>query len=730
MKKIFIVAGIMSLSFLAQAQFSYEGYLTDFNGAPRASTNVRIRLQIFPPAPQTCLLYQEYHDIQTGSDGYFSVPVGGGTSEVSTGLSFDGIFQNTTVLTNSVASCTYTPSPYHARSMNVSVSANAGGSYDDLGALTIRHAPMAMTAEKLGSYSATHFLRGSAGISLPTLGTTQVNRLTSLVGGEVNATSLQGGTISASTPVNGQVLQWNGGQWVPSSMGAGVSSISVSAPITIADGGSPNPTLGMAPAGAASDGYLSSADWSLFSNKVSATGGTMTGALILSANPTAGLEAATKQYVDAAVVGGGGGIASIVAGTGLNGGTITGSGTISLANTAVTAGSYGESLLIPTFTVDEQGRLTAASEVALNAQTGAVSNSLVLRDGSGNFSATGGTFQSVALERGGAYLTLDRAFGSSYPLIFPGGAGSAGQVLATSGTGGVLSWVDPGGNAFPDGTAGTPGISFGTDSSTGLYRIGPGTLGVSAGGTLQMSLASNGYVGVGNALSPSSVDADIHIMSNRNAPTQMTIQNSSAGSAATTALFLLNNNFDYGALMMFSSSYSPPTRRDYLALETNAAKGILYSASGGSGSSHHSFMIEGMERMRISPSGNVGIGTSTPDSALSVLGAIRGTTISSSHDSVAGGSIDFAQGNHISTSFDCGTDFSLSNLRDGGSYKISVTGTGTTACGFNPSVNGTDSGTVTYRFSPPNGARTSSTHTIYELSRFGNVVYVKWTTGY
>jgi len=59
-------------------------------------------------------------------------------------------------------------------------------------------------------------------------------------------------------------------------------------------------------------------------------------------------------------------VTSITAGTGLDGGTIASSGTIDLANTAVSAGSYGSSTAVSTFTVDAQGRLTAAGTSLIN----------------------------------------------------------------------------------------------------------------------------------------------------------------------------------------------------------------------------------------------------------------------------------------------------------------------------------------------------------------------------
>ena len=98
------------------------------------------------------------------------------------------------------------------------------------------------------------------------------------------------------------------------------------------------------------------------------------------------------------VIAAGSGVTSIITGTGLTGGPITSTGTISISDTAVVAGTYGSATQVPQFTVNAQGQLTASANVTISIPASAI-NTTIPNSGLTNSSVT---FNGVNVALGAA----------------------------------------------------------------------------------------------------------------------------------------------------------------------------------------------------------------------------------------------------------------------------------------------------------------------------------------
>jgi hypothetical protein len=174
---------------------------------------------------------------------------------------------------------------------------------------------------------------------------------------------------------------------------------------------------------------------------------------------------------------------TISAGTGLSGGgNLTTNRTLSIANTTVTAASYGSASSVPTFTVNGQGQLTSASNVTIAIANTQVSGLGTMSTQNANSVAiTGGTISGLSsalpvLSGGTGQTTANAAFNA----LAPSQTGNSGKYLTTDGSN--TSWAtNPLGTVTSvSGTGTVNGLTLtGTVTTSGSLTLG-GTLNLSS----------------------------------------------------------------------------------------------------------------------------------------------------------------------------------------------------------------------------------------------------------
>ena len=193
----------------------------------------------------------------------------------------------------------------------------------------------------------------------------------------------------------------------------------------------------------------------------------------------------------------GSGVTSVATGTGLSGGPITSTGTISISDTGVTAGSYGSSSQVPSYTVNAQGQLTAAANISISpTDIGAVTS---VSGTANEITSTGGQTPVLSLPST-MILTGKTISGGTYNMTAAAVASdivttnTATQTLTNktiSGSSNTLTNIGNSSLTNSSVTVGTTNVALG---ATATSLAGLTSVTVTQDPTLNLQLATKQYV--------------------------------------------------------------------------------------------------------------------------------------------------------------------------------------------------------------------------------------------
>lgn len=328
-------------------------------------------------------------------------------------------------------------------------------------------------------------------------------------------------------------------------------------------------------------------------------------------------------------------VTQVATGTGLTGGPINASGTISIANTGVTPGTYNN------VTVNAQGQVTSASNAQYVSSVGTgtgLAGGPITGTGTISIANTGvapGTYTSVTVNAQG------QVTGATNPA-FPTGTGSNGHV--TYWTGATTQSYDSDGNLFWDASNNRLGIGTITPAHKLEVIGGAVAIGAGNGAATFNDLNIGGFGGWSNTeahrinfvhnttTSPQMVSTietqydgtkgNMHFRNFYNGGNQTTRLMTIAGDGNVginqptpgERLDVVGNvRVDAGGELRLRST-ALHERGTIKAVETgaNGGAGLIIATSGGEHISFKNNGVNGSEYMVIHGNGNVGIGASPP----------------------------------------------------------------------------------------------------------------------